>query len=270
MYRLKSTSIHRIRTVETHLVIVKIKHIAKRALDRIAVATGRRLPSTQGLYIGARETVEAAERNGETVCDYVEKLWDIVGLTDNILNQLEQRGVFAEPIETVLEIGAGTGRFLEKTLERHEISRYESYELSKDWAQWLGGKYPIISQPCDGSRLNATPDGSIDVVVAYGVFVYLPFLTTCRYLDEVARVLKPGGRFAFDAYFENCFDEETLAKWVHSGHDYPVVLPRDMFVDLLQQRGLELTSYFPNPYGIGKTEYMVWIKRYAAKSTQAN
>ena len=45
-----------------------------------------------------------------------------------------------------------------------------------------------------GSDLPGVPDGSVDVVWSFDVFVHVSPLDQAGYLAEIARVLRPGGR----------------------------------------------------------------------------
>lgn len=45
----------------------------------------------------------------------------------------------------------------------------------------------------DGHGLTGIPDGSIDLVFSYDVFVHIALEDTVAYIDELARVLTPGG-----------------------------------------------------------------------------
>lgn len=235
-----------------------MKHRIAAQIDQTLVRLGRRLPSGNGRYIGARKTVEAAAIEGLSVCDYVERLWSIEGLTDQTLDQLETAKTLTKDVCSILEIGTGTARFLDKTLQRYPTVRYEVYENASDWAKWIDETYPAIVHPADGRSLCHTPSESIDTVVAYGVFVYLPILVSCRYFHEAARVLKSGGYLAFDAFTESCFDEPVLAKWVESPHEYPIIFPELFFRSFLEGLGFELQTTFPNRCGEGHSNFMVF------------
>ncbi|MCK4904587.1 MAG: hypothetical protein KAS35_07820, partial [Candidatus Marinimicrobia bacterium] len=126
-------------------------------------------------YISAKETVKSAQNEGLSVCDYVEKLWNQEGETQKVLDNMVKFEVFQNANPTVCEIGAGTGRYIEKVIEKCNPKRYESYEIAADWSKWLEKEYDIISLESDGFSLKSTDDNSIDLIHAHGVFVYLPF-----------------------------------------------------------------------------------------------
>ena len=122
-------------------------------------------------YISAKETILNARKEGLSVCDYVEKMWNQEGETQKVIDNMEKLGAFKNINPTVCEIGAGTGRYLEKVIDKCNPARYESYETALDWAEWLEKEYNIISQKSDGYFLENTEDKSIDIIHSHGVFV---------------------------------------------------------------------------------------------------
>lgn len=212
-------------------------------------------------YISAKETVESAKVENLSVCDYVEKLWGQVGETQNVINKMERFGVFKFDNPSICEIGAGTGRYLDKVLKKCNPSRYESYETASDWAQWLQDTYPIISQPTDGFSLKSTEDKSMDIIHSHGVFVYLKFLDNIRYFNEMVRTIKHQGLLVFDCYTEDCMSDKILDNWLESKHNFPSVMPNDYIIDYFQQRDFRLIDTFLNAHGQGKSKYFVFKKK---------
>ncbi len=147
---------------------------------------------------------------------------------------------------------------MEVTIEACRPRAYEIYEPAADWAAWLVERYGVIRQPCDGRTLAATGDASADVVQAHKVFVYLPFLVTCRYMREMVRVARPGGWLVFDLVTEDCMDPETVEDWLATESTYPVVIPRSSAIDLLARYGAEFRGSFLVPMSAGRTECLVF------------
>ncbi len=172
-------------------------------------------------YISAKKTLLDAEREGLSVCDYVEKLWEAQGDTQRVIEHMLQYGALTAESPKIVEIGTGTGRYLEKILQSCNPAKYESYETAKDWSEWLQSRYPIISQEADGCSLKQTPSRSADLVHAHGLFVYLPFFASYRYWMEIWRVTKEGGVVVFDIISLGCLEEKELNKWLDSGDNYP-------------------------------------------------
>ena len=105
-------------------------------------------------YIAAKETIAAARREGLSICDFVEKMWQIEGDTAKVIDEMDQHGSFAVKNPRVVEIGAGTGRYLEKVLEKTDPKSYESYETAVDWADYLQAEFGVISHEADGCSLR--------------------------------------------------------------------------------------------------------------------
>lgn len=167
-----------------------IKKIVKFIFNFLGFKVTRR----KSHYIDAKKTIRNAKQLGKTVCEYVEEIWNIKGNTDTIITKLKEVGAFRHCNE-VLEIGPGTGRYLESVLKEVKPSHYHIYEIDKDWANWLQKTYKpfVIAHPADGHSLSATPDNFCGLVHAHGVFVYLPFLTAFEYFSEIVRVCLQGG-----------------------------------------------------------------------------
>ena len=205
--------------------------------DGAASPRNKRPPGISPGYIAAEETVAAAEREGVSVCDYLENLWEKRGDTQRVIEEMAACGAFAVNAPTVVEIGTGTGRYLEKVLERCNPIRYESYETARDWSVWLQSKYRIVSHDADGLTMKQTPDRSVDLVHAHGVFVYLPFVVCYSYWKEMRRITKPGSLVIFDIISETCLDESTADRWLASQHYYPCFLSTGFVVSLLDNTG---------------------------------
>jgi SAM-dependent methyltransferase len=225
--------------------------------------------SDTGNFIPLEETLAAAARAGLSVGDYIDGVMNnIPGATAATIEGMARLRVFLEPIETVVEIGPGSGRYLEKTVAACSPQRYEIYETSDAWAAYLAKTFDVIRRPTDGKTLRATPDASADLVHAHKVFSTIPFLRTCAYWTEMARVARPGGYVVFDIMSEGCLDEDfldlaTLQRWFDSGIEngsYPTVMPRGLAVDYFESRRFKLVGSFFVAMGPGKTEVLVFRK----------
>lgn len=211
-------------------------------------------------YISAKKTVAGAKLEGLSICDYIEALWNNKGGTQFVIDQISECGIFANQSPNVVEIGAGTGRYMEKVLLACEPNLYESYETAKDWANYLQEAFPIISHPADGLSLRFTSEKSVDLIHAHGVFVYLPFLVSYRYWKEIWRIAKIGGFVVFDIFSEDCLQKGLIEKWLESEHSYPCFLSKDFTVSLFTAHGFALVKTFTHRYGEGKSEYLVFVR----------
>lgn len=109
-----------------------------------------------------------------------------------------RREALAPATGEVLEIGAGTGLNLE-AYPREGITRLVCTEPSEPMARQIAGKAgqaPIGPEVVDASAGSLPfPDSSFDTVAGTLVFCEVP--DPAAALDEIARVLRPGGSFCF-------------------------------------------------------------------------
>jgi SAM-dependent methyltransferase len=249
----------------------KIVSAAKRRIKQLPIKTINAILAKYGFsisplafgYISARKTVSAAEREGLSVCDYVEKLWNQQGDTQRIIDNLASYGVFDLEDANILEIGTGTGRYLEKIIRKCKPAKYESYEPNRGWAEWLQSTYSIVSHKADGISLRQTPTDSIDFLHVDGVFVYLPFLIVYRYFKEIFRVVKHNGFVVFDIMSEDCFDQSTVERWLRSRHRYPCFLSTEYVVSLFESGGFILLGSFRTRSDEGYSKYLVFRRKKA-------
>jgi len=244
-----------------------VKSGVKRLLGRAGFDIVRSTTPQGGVddFIPFEATMRAARAAGLPVGDYIDEAMNgTPGATRSTIDELRARGVFAAAPDTVLEIGPGSGRYLEKTLKECSPSRYEIYETAAPWANYLVDTFGVVAQPVTGFSLDATADDSVDLVQAHKVFNTLTFLGTCRYFFEMARVTRPGGRIVFDVMTEGCLDPAAMRAWARqggAGHDsFPAALPRRTCVDLFADLGCDLESSFLAPLGVASTEVLVFRK----------
>jgi SAM-dependent methyltransferase len=229
-------------------------------LARIGFQIVRYVPVSSG-YISAKETIEAAAKNNQTVTDYVETMWQERGIAQQVIDSFKEFGALSPSTKRICEIGTGTGMFADTILKSCDISQYESYEIAKDWAEWLSSTYKIVSHPANGESLDCTDSNSIDLVHANGVFVYTPFLLTIKYFLEISRVTKPQGFAVFDILGEECFDEDSLNSWLESQHLYPCIIPKEYVKEFFTKNGFCYVGEFLRKFGIGKSLYLVFQKQ---------
>lgn len=211
-------------------------------------------------YISAKETIDNARKMNLSVCDYIELIWDQKGATQKVIDNMVRFGALHSNIKTVCEIGAGTGRYMEKVKSVCHPSVYDSYEVAEDWAEWLAKEYGVVSRKTDGKSLSFTNSSSVDLVHAHGVFVYLPFLTAYRYFMEMSRVVKPGGYVVFDCFSEKVLDEKSILKWLESGNEYPCFISEQYIKDFFLRNRFKFVGEFFNKYGAGQSYYFVFQK----------
>jgi len=213
-------------------------------------------------FIPFERTMESARTAGMSVGDYVDSVMNgMPGSSQSTISKMASVGVFSEPMHTIVEIGPGTGRYLEKTLKVARPVRYEIYETAGPWATYLVKEYKAVLQPTDGYSMSATPDRSADMVQAHKVFSTVPFIVTCCYWHEMARVIRPGGWAIFDVITEHCLGGDTMQDWAKSGINngsYPAVMPRAVAVNFFASKGFSLVDSFIVPLPPGATELLVF------------
>jgi len=208
-------------------------------------------------YINCEETVSDAEKSGLSVCDYVEIKWNQVGNTQMVIDKMEHLQCFTH-LKSICEIGAGTGRYMEKILKKFsDIDNYVSYEIQSDWADWLEKKYGVIKRDADGVSLKFELDNTIDLTHSHGVFTYLPVFKCFRYFIEMIRVTKRGGYIVFDLFTEEIFDLLAIKKWIESKDEYPVLIPKKILIDFFEANNCIIIGSFENKYGHSSSIYYV-------------
>lgn len=99
------------------------------------------------------------------------------------------QAVAEEPVSQVLEVGCGDGRFSEQL--RDELgARVVAFDFSPGMAAQAALRG--LDVQIGDIQLMPWPDGQFDVVVANWMLYHVPDLD--RGLDEIRRVLRPGGR----------------------------------------------------------------------------
>jgi len=205
----------------------------------------------------ARKTIAAAQKAGLPLGAYLDKKFAKPGATPDAVRAMLKLGDLHDKCGTTCEIGAGSGRFAEEVIAALHPDRYEIYETARDWLPWLSRLPGAVIQKSNGRTLSQTPDGSIDLVHAHKVFVYIEFCITAGYLEEMARVVRPGGVVAFDIVTEECLDDETVREWVRVASFYRPI-PREWVVEFMRRRGLTIRGSHFSPLPPGTTELLVF------------
>jgi SAM-dependent methyltransferase len=241
----------------------------RRAVSRALYARGLMIAPVGSGYIDAAHTAAAARAAGLSLCEYLEGRESDPrrrGRRDRIITRLESADVL-RPCDRIVEIGAGTGMYLERVVACARPSHYEAYEADQGWAEHLRRTYGadvhcrVVVHPADGETLGYTPSASCGLVHAHGVLVYIPSLRSFSYLAEAARVLAPGGHLVFDALLDVDFGSEVVDAWLRGPWRFPVVLPERLVLERAGAHGLELVDRFPELYGSSTSEYLIFRKR---------
>jgi hypothetical protein len=211
-------------------------------------------------YIAIKDTIKKARKYGKTVTEYLEEQWDVRGSRDLIIRRLDSLGVHA-PCNEVVEIGPGTGVFLEEHMRKIIPLKYHIYETARDSRNYLAKTYNVVIHPADGSTLSGLPDKSCGLSVAHGVFVYLSFLTCFKYFEEMARVCQNNGFIVFDIYSDLAWELEYISSWLKTGARHPVILPEKKVIDFFARLHCDLIGRFMTENPFYNSTYLIFRKR---------
>jgi hypothetical protein len=207
-----------------------------------------------------KKTLGEASKAGLSVGDYIDRKFHVPGATQKTIDDLAALGILNKDMQTICEVGPGSGRYLEKVQRLCAPRSYQIYETDPEWADWLAQTYRLTAHPADGTTLRDTATGSVDLVHAHKVFVYLPFVVTCQYLIEMIRVARNQGTIVFDIVTENCMPDETIQKWIAGKIYYPCLMSRSLVIDLFTRRQCSLRGSFFAPMMPGQSEYLAFTK----------
>ncbi|HNM33978.1 MAG TPA: CDP-glycerol glycerophosphotransferase family protein [Chitinophagaceae bacterium] len=248
----------------TSYILPKIKRVAKRIKNYIKFKKNNENKYAKG-YIDAITTEKEAKKHGKSICEYLESQNDDirkVGRRDRIINNIIH--YFPNKQLSVIEIGTGTGMYLEKLLHLN-LEQYDIYEINEGWKQYLKRTYGnniVHILEADGIRLNHTPNQTIDVIHAHAVFVYLPIIQVLNYLVEATRVLVKNGLFIFDIINDSDLTVRDALNWNKAGHSFAVVIPHSFIEDFCILYGFEIISNFKEIYAGSTSTYYILKKIY--------
>jgi SAM-dependent methyltransferase len=109
----------------------------------------------------------------------------------------------------VVDFGCGCGRALRHLeLKLAPRQRLIGMDVDQEAINWLSANYPKIStfalKPLPPTPLD---DASVDLIVSHSVFTHLPEHIQFLWLDELARILKPGGGLITSIHGAKVIDE---------------------------------------------------------------
>jgi SAM-dependent methyltransferase len=211
-------------------------------------------------FLPARKTIAAAKHAGLSVGDYLDQYSAEPNVTAAAVQAMLQMSALGNEVDRVCEIGPGSGWYAEKVIAALRPTAYEIYETASDWLPYLRRLPNLVERRTDGHTLTDTAGASVDLVHAHKLFVYIPFVTTAGYLEEMARVVRPGGIVAFDIVTESCLTEEATKTWIDQNASIYVPTPRAWTIDLLARDGLSLLGSHFEPLSGGLTELLVFRK----------
>jgi hypothetical protein len=253
-----------------------IGDVINRVLRPAGVMLARAAPSQAeswrerigGPYRSDREVIRLAAARGLSVGDYLEAEWGQPGRSKRIIRRIRESGAIPDDLQTVCEIGPGSGRYIQRILEIAAPVRYEICELEARRARWLARTYPVVVLPADGESLSSTSDRSVQLVHAHGVFASLKVISCLAYFTEMARVVAPGGHVVFDAISDKCMTDVDVAAWLQTPLRYVNLLTRPFLVRFFADHGLTLIDDFCDELMVfGRSHYFVFRRNSACASS---
>src|SRR6056297_2556240 len=88
-------------------------------------------------FIPFQQTIDAAGQAGLSVGDYIDQTYNVPGTTAETVRQVLELSGIGGQVEAICEIGPGSGRYLARFKAVCQPERYEIYETSEDWRDWL-------------------------------------------------------------------------------------------------------------------------------------
>jgi ubiquinone/menaquinone biosynthesis C-methylase UbiE len=139
-----------------------------------------------------------------------------------------------------LEVGCGRGVGAEIILERFGADRVEAFDLDPRMVERArrrlaprGGAVRVAVG--DATRI-AAPDESYDAVFDFGILHHIPVWRDA--LDEIYRVLRPGGRFYAEEVLEHALEHRLWARlFAHPREDR---FDCDRFREALVEQGFQM------------------------------
>jgi SAM-dependent methyltransferase len=134
------------------------------------------------------------------------------------LQLIERHGGNVRNLGTVFELGCGSGRLTQHLLGVEGL-RVIGSDLNPEMVAWCGEKFPGATFFSNGVEppLPFLEDNSVDLVYCYSVFTHIPLELQTPWLQELRRVLRPGGflictvaGWRLQKQFVNSADAETL------------------------------------------------------------
>jgi phosphatidylethanolamine/phosphatidyl-N-methylethanolamine N-methyltransferase len=122
------------------------------------------------------------------------------------LAQTMVRDIGLDTAEAVLEYGPGTGVFTEFILRGlNPTAKFAAIELNPQFSEMFKARYPAVAlfQDTVANVRNICDDAgvqSVDCIVSGLPWAAFSQSMQIKFLDEMMRVLKPGGRFVTFAY----------------------------------------------------------------------
>jgi malonyl-CoA O-methyltransferase len=141
----------------------------------------------------------------------------------------------------IIDLGSGTGHCSRKLLKTYKNAKLIGLDLAWKMASFSNQQRRFFSKDryiCADAEYIPLPDNSVDFVFSNLMLYWI--VIPDRFMNEVARILKPGGLFMFTT-----FGPDTLDEMRQSWHDIESSVHVNRFMDMhdvgdsMQQSGFE-------------------------------
>ncbi|MDE7408377.1 MAG: DUF452 family protein, partial [Muribaculaceae bacterium] len=133
------------------------------------------------------------DRNADVQRRIAEHLW-----------QLWQKHMHSRTPESLIEVGCGSGMLTKLYYDKLKPSHMELWDLA------TSGNLPIPVKECDAeTAIMSVPTDSVDVVASSSTVQW--FNSLPRFMQQLARVLRPGGLAVISTYGNKTFRELAAA-----------------------------------------------------------
>lgn len=160
---------------------------------------------------------------------------------------------------TILDLGCGQGTLIHiaRTLGYRNLTGVDLSPVAVSRAKALG--IEGVSEGELMATLAARPDASLDIVVAFDVIEHFRKTEVLPFVDQVCRVLRPGGRFIV----HTCNAESPFAGvGRHGDFTHEISFTKESIRQVFQACGFRsITSYEerPIPHGVKSTlRWLLW------------
>jgi SAM-dependent methyltransferase len=125
-----------------------------------------------------------------------------------VLTTAEQYGAPVEAMRSVLEFGCGSGRVI-RHFRYIDGLRLAGTDTNSKPVEWGRKNLPGIEFNHNALEPPlAYPDGSFDLIYALSVFTHIPLEWQRPWLDELRRVLRPGGHLLCTVHGDNFINSQ--------------------------------------------------------------
>ncbi len=184
---------------------------------RLALSPGTRWRNRQFRREASLEYPVPPERLLVEVAGSADLHWFIEGgqlALDSIAGALDERGIELASLKSVLDFGCGVGRVLRHWPLTDQPALYGT-DINPLLIEWSTANLPLARFATNRTMPPiGYGDATFDLIYALSVFTHLPEALQTAWIDEMERILKPGGYLLItvhgDHYLPELDAEEQL------------------------------------------------------------